>query len=1013
MPVTLYPILPGDRLDEFIAAFRSAAAADPFGSWLILPTGRLMREVLHRLDEEHVAVIQSRVTTLAGFARTLFEDHAADETLIDETTATLILSHILAEHADRLTLLTQTGTGGKGAVQDLRSLITQIAYRQIAYPEALGDLQGEKSIEITWVRDAYLGYLKEHRLISNALLLLWAERWLEDHGEIGTVWVYGLIEPLPLEKSVVLAIRDRAAMLHYALPTVSGDDGGWLGEAEKVRPQAEEEPLRTQIAGLFSGLKWDADDRIRVAAWKDRIEEVRGIAGEVRALIEEGVSPAEIVVAFPDLSRGAALVAGIFPDFGIPYAPAEGSPISRSPLVQALMTVLATPAGSYRREDVVALLTSPYLQGPATRVDGHRVDALARETNIVRGADAWDRRLAALAEGQDDKKMAEIDGIREGLAALFADLATLEGTKTLPEHVAAYRSLLDHWGCGRLPSGGEPDLRSQEGRDLASFCQALDSLAMAVPGVPQRPVNLAGFFSTLTFLLAGVRAAPPQNRNAVQVVGVRELQHLSVQHLFIGGLVEGEMPRLTTRLPFTNDQETRRLGTRTGAEVLREERSSFLAALLAGRHLYLSAPQSDGDRPLLCSAFLEAVAEGACSWGERGRQYSSLEAAAAAGAAFSEERFAEGADLLPAHLRADALIARINIETRARSGAFDSPFDSVFTGDEEISAALAERFGPDAVYSPTALETYARCPFWFYLAKVLGLEPFPDAEADLTARERGSLVHQIAFRFYTGWNGSGTVTTESYGLALEEIRAIAEEELEGFTFSSPAWVVEQEHLVGSEATGPGVLEEFLAAEEKRSASPFVPAHFEFSFGMPLTDGDADPASVPDPVAIDLGGDDRLLLRGRIDRVDRTPDGSFLVTDYKTGSDHPKPRDIERGTALQLPLYICAVTAFTGREGAGGTYYTLRKGKTSNQAVLWDTRQKENLKGFSKAKGSEVDGIETAVQATLGQVRGYLRTIRGGYFPPATAEIPCPYPSSCGFRTVCRCDVWRLAALRGE
>lgn len=1012
MPVTLYPILPGDRLDEFIAAFRAAAAADPFGSWLVLPTGSLVREALHRLDEEDAAVITSRVTTLAGYARTLFEDHASGERLIDETEATLILTHLLARHADRLPLLTHAGRGSPGTVQELRSLITQIAYRQVAYPEALGNLQGEKSAEIAWVRDAYREYLKEHRLVSTALLLLWAERWHRDHSEAstGTVWVYGSIEPLPLEKALVCAIRDRAAMLHYALPTIGGDGGAWLGEVERVPPPAEADPPRRQVAGLFSDTTWTAGDQIRVARWNDRVDEVRGIAGEIRALLDAGARPGEITVAFPDLSRGAALVAEVFPDFGIPYAPSKGLPLTRSPLVQALTTVLATPARSYRREDVVALLTSPYLH-PAGQTGGDTVDALAREANIVGGADTWDPRLAALAEGQDDRKVTEIAGVRERLADLFADLATLDGTRTIPEHLAAFRSLLDRWGCGHLPAGGDPVLCAQEGRDLAAFLQVLDSLADAAPGVPARPVNLAGFFSTLNFLLAGARAAPPKNRNAVQVVGIRELQHLSVPYLFIGGLLEGDMPDLTTRLPFTNDPEARRLGTRTGAEVLREERASFVAALLAGRHVYLSAPVSDGDRPLLQSAFLDAVGRGTGTWGEKGERYSRLKAAAAAGAAFSKGRLADGAALLPAPLRAETLISRIAIETRARSGAFASPFDAVLTGDGEICSALAERFGADAVYSPTALETYARCPFWFYLEKVLGLEPFPDAEVDLTAQEKGSLVHQIAFRFYTGRNTSGTVTEETYGQALDEIRAIAAEELAGFTFSSPAWTVEREHLVGSEATGPGVLEEFLATEERRSASPFVPAHFEFSFGMPLTDGAADPASVPHPVAIDLDGGERLLLRGRIDRVDVAPDGLFLVTDYKTGSTHPGPREIMQGTALQIPLYLCAVKALTGLEGAGGTYYRVRKGETRNQAVLWDTQQKERLKGFSTAKNSEVDGIETAVQATLGLVQEYLRSIRAGYFPPAPQETPCP--SYCEFRTICRCDEWRLAASRGE
>jgi len=1015
MPVTLYPILPGARLEEFIAAFRVAAASDPFGSWLILPTGRLVREVLHRLDEENVAIIQNRVTTLTGFARTLFEDHASDETLIDETAATFILSHILAEHADHLPLLTRKGGTSPGVVRELQMLITVLTARQVAYPEALGDLQSEKSEEIARMRDAYFNFLEEHHFVDNTTLLLWAKRCLEKHGEedLGTIWIYGLIDPLPLEKSFILAIRDRAEMLHYALPDLPDQRCEWLGEVDRLVTPPEEDPLRLQIAGLFSSdTAWEGGDQIRVAGWKDRIEEIRGIAGEIRELIDGGARPGEIAIAFPDLSRGVALVDEMFPDFGIPYVASEGVPLIHSPLVQALIAVLATPLGSYRREDVVALLNSPYLGGPAGQIDGHTVDAVARQERITGGSGSWDRWLSAPATEEDDEKITEI---REGLAGLFADLATLEGTRTIPEHVAAYRSLLDRWGCGRLPEDGEPALRAQEGRALAAFCGVLDSLAVSSAMVPQCPVSLAGFHSTRVALLAGARVIQPRNRNAVQVVGIRELQHLSIPHLFIGGLLEGEMPRLTTRLPFTNDLETKRLGTRTGADILREERSYFIAALLAGRHVYLSAPCSDGDRPLLQSGFLDLVKDAASNWGDREWRCSRLGAAAAAGAAFAQGKFTEGDDLLPSSLRAGTVITRINIENYHRIGAFDSSFDGILSGDQEICSALAGRFGANAVYSPTAVETYARCPLMFYLGKVLCLEPFPDAEIDLTAHERGSLVHQIAFRFYTGWkeNGGSRVTKENYSQALEEIRTIAQEELGRFTFSSPAWVVETEHLIGSEATGPGVLEEFLATEERLSASPFVPTHFEFSFGMPIADDDIDAASVLTPVAIDIGpaGGERLLLRGRIDRVDITPTGSFLVTDYKTGTSHPQPQDIARGTALQIPLYICAVAALTGLEGAGGTYYTVRKGKTKNQAVFWGAREKEFFKMFSPARNSEVDAIEGAIQATLDHVREYLHAIREGCFPPEAAQTPCP--AYCDFRTVCRFNEWRLPASRGE
>ncbi len=70
------------------------------------------------------------------------------------------------------------------------------------------------------------------------------------------------------------------------------------------------------------------------------------------------------------------------------------------------------------------------------------------------------------------------------------------------------------------------------------------------------------------------------------------------------------MPRLTTRLPLCTNLETRELGTRTGPEILCEERYYFLAALLtANKSISLSYPETDGEKVLLRSGFLNGLSE--------------------------------------------------------------------------------------------------------------------------------------------------------------------------------------------------------------------------------------------------------------------------------------------------------------------------------------------------------------------------------------------------------------------
>ena len=61
----------------------------------------------------------------------------------------------------------------------------------------------------------------------------------------------------------------------------------------------------------------------------------------------------------------------------------------------------------------------------------------------------------------------------------------------------------------------------------------------------------------------------------------------------------------------------------------------------------------------------------------------------------------------------------------------------------------------------------------------------------------------------------------------------------------------------------------------------------------------------------------LLVRGRVDRVDELPDGSFELIDYKTG--RPKSEDDLRED-VQLSLYQLAARESWEVEARAGSYY---------------------------------------------------------------------------------------------
>jgi hypothetical protein len=111
---------------------------------------------------------------------------------------------------------------------------------------------------------------------------------------------------------------------------------------------------------------------------------------------------------------------------------------------------------------------------------------------------------------------------------------------------------------------------------------------------------------------------------------------------------------------------------------------------------------------------------------------------------------------------------------------------------------------------------------------------------------------------------------------------------------------------------------FLHADENvRAALGVLPAPdgLERGFG---TDG-------APPVEVDVGREQPVRFRGRIDRVDRSPDGRrTVVYDYKTGGrrryaalgDDP----VHGGRLLQLPVYALAARAQEGTDEARAAYW---------------------------------------------------------------------------------------------
>ena len=174
---------------------------------------------------------------------------------------------------------------------------------------------------------------------------------------------------------------------------------------------------------------------------------------------------------------------------------------------------------------------------------------------------------------------------------------------------------------------------------------------------------------------------------------------------------------------------------------------------------------------------------------------------------------------------------------------------------------LRSRFGARHQFSATELESYARCPFQFWLSTVLKIEPIESPEEETDYALRGTLLHEVLARLLTEEAMADPerlrdrfleLVDEQLGRNIPQTtlrKALVEIERSILSEWADAFVDQQTKYTKD-------ISELL--NKMRSLSPEIP------FGS-LPDA-PESANVHPPIRFGVG-ENSVNLRGRIDRVD--------------------------------------------------------------------------------------------------------------------------------------------------
>ena len=1030
--------------EALVAAVHTLKAADSLTPLtIIVPSdvvGSRLSNAIARAGDGHIGL---RFTTLLDYAVRLTEARLRQEgkRRVSAALVPLLVKRLLLEQARQPRFpqfLSETLSDLKQA--DIRPHHLHLLYTRIPAQEVL--YRGK----IRQLLDLYTRYekiLDERQFVDDASLFTGQiQPALSD----GPLLVYGgleytarqqrFLETLFTQRDTLVFLPWRPGSAYEAVtPTLSWLTGLGFQSSPLARPQAPSCSLAQVQARLFERagetpqrpVSTLPDASLHIISAPDQTQEAREIARTILSLVrEQDYTFDEIGVLLTESNTYGPLLRETLSRLGIPCTLVAEQPLlatRQGKAGQALCQLLSENCSRQRLFAFLRLARPPFqdLIGEAvSRAHIARWEALCLEAGIGRGGQEWHVRLAALearyqnpSEGQAERLAPALRLLVRFMDRLLADVKMVQDQHTWEGWLIHFLRMYADYVSDKVSwSDEEPD-QQDIGEQSPNIGETLRSLSPLLAETT-RPAEWVE--AVLGCLAWGKVQLRKTHTTGVFLGEVTQATGLRFRAVILPGLAQESGARLPSQDPILSDAERQHL-----AEVLTMDVPVRRQAVERRQLLFMLATQSAQE--MLCLTYPRTVRGAArppatlllqtvsVLCGRQATladlQHRSRWVSAAGGYAQSTRPAVDALEFHLAYAFSHAQqVAGHTVQpglqtlpffvpaARALEQRWERPSLTAFDGcmqAESVKSTLRRHLFPQGLHlSASSLETYARCPFRYFLETVLALKPWEEPEQILALlpRDRGVLVHTILHDFFSRLQQADQLPLSTKRADDERrlLTQVAEEQCAVFAQTRPVglpllWECEREHLLRR-------LHAFLQ-RERQTVHGFCPAAFEVFFGIGTKGRESertpDPQfltpNIPVPFRLDTG--EEVQLRGRIDRIDVSAEHIDLVQprqarilDYKTG--RAPTRGFAGGTALQLALYLYAAQYL-------------------RPDLDWVRAEYMSVDGVAQPDKKSLTAEAQA--ATLGTLRTIITRLAEGitaglFFPVADACQSCAFPEIC-------------------
>ena len=670
---------------------------------------------------------------------------------------------------------------------------------------------------------------------------------------------------------------------------------------------------------IFSGVKEESDDNIKIISCENSYDECEFISLEIKRLLRENrYRYSDFAVVARDDSYKKTLEM-VFDRYRIPFFNDNKVPYVSKPIYLYINSIFEIMIKGFTKENIIKLLK--------TDLTGYSFEECCIVENYLNLWNISSKEFCGedfkyhprgFVENFTEKDIKELETVNKIKSEFFLDISSLKEDISSENAVNISKTLYNFLLRSNIPDYIQEKVSEYEKAgfiDLAEEYTQVFNLTISIFEqismiLDNKPVSIREYYEYFSIVASDYEIGKiPTSLDEVFYGSAEKVKTMNKKCVFIIGMNQGVFPKNFSNSSLISDFEIEYLkesgfdlGDNDKEKTFKEKFLFVDALLLSEEKLYITYPQVtiQGEK-LLRSPYVNSVID----------NYENLNIIDTSALPREFRIQDEKSACVNIGMIDKKIISKEHKAVIEKKNTINKAEKFDISGKLDVKSDAFTLNEKDLIFSASQYETYVKCPFSYFMRYVMKVDPMPDT--NFGQRVIGNFVHNGLEYFFK------SIKSENLS-----IRKLSDENIDKILRDFFDYYSKKVLYLNESVRSAFLYESIISIlkkivynlKEEFSQSLFEPVEFELKIG--------DGCSIK-PLEVKLDNGKNLKFIGSVDRVDEfKKDGTsyIRIVDYKTGTKEFKLKDVYNGINIQMLIYLFSIWNNSNKENipAGILYY---------------------------------------------------------------------------------------------